>query len=312
MIVVAVASAVSLLIPAGAAQASPSRDVASLNRIIDSLNRHGGPPGTAWGVDASAGHVVLFIEAGAESKPVAALLNYATGFGAAVRVLRVPAVSEPASMAPASLAVATLRAGDSIWAVGLGGSIQCSAGFPVITSNPLPPPPYAPNRVMTSGQCSSTFPAWYVGSTSGPYLGSTAEANFPRTDYGVIAKSASVPAVSEVNLYNGTYRKIYSSGDPYQNRLVCLTGVTAHNRCGKVIGTNLTANYGSGGVSATVYGLAAVNICTSSNDRGGPVYDGNTAVGLISKAVTCAFSPITYIQPVSPAMTASHLFFPPA
>ncbi len=315
-VLVAVAGAVLLLLPTPvAAHSSPvARGVGSVNGIVEALNRHGGPPGTAWGVDEAANQVVVYVEADAAAAPTGALLRYAARFGGAVRVLRLPAEPETAGTiaANSSAAVTTLRAGDGIYEVGLGGSTLCSAGFPVITGSPLPPPPYAPNRVLTSGQCSSTFPSWYVGSASGPYLGSTDAALFPRTDYGVIAKSAGVPAVSAVNLYNGTSRPIYSSGDPYQNRPVCLSGVGSGYRCGKVTGTNITANYGSGGVSLTVYGLAAVNICTKNSDRGGPVFDGNTAVGLVSKSVLCFLSPITYVQPVGPAMHSSNLFFPPA
>jgi hypothetical protein len=183
----------------------------------------------------------------------------------------------------------------------------------VITGNPLPPPPYAANRVLISGQCSGDFPSWYVGSSSGAFLGSTAGSSYPRTDYGLIAKASGINAVSAVNLYNGTTRPIYSSGDAYQNRPVCMSGVGSHYRCGKIIGTNLTVNFGSGGISATVYGLAAANFCSTSTDRGGPVFDGNTAVGLISGRLgSCTFYPWTYIQPVRAAMQAYGLFFPPA
>jgi len=311
------AAVVVVLIPSTGAVAGLVRSAGTVDGIVEALNRHGGPPGTAWGVDAS-GHVTIFVEAGAAAGPTDALLGYAARFGSAIRVTRLPA--EPASGAElvarsdaaAAVAVTTLRAGDGIVASGLGGTVLCSAGFPVITSNPTPPPPYAPNRVLTSGQCSSVFPGWYVGSISGPFLGSTAVAAFPRTDYGVIAKSASVPAISAVNLYNGTTRPIYSSGDPFMNRPVCFAGVGSGYRCGKIVGTNMTVNYGSGGTSAVVYGLAAVNLCTKNSDRGGPVFDGNTAVGLVSRVGVCVISPFSYVQPVRPAMQANGLFFPPA
>jgi len=62
-----------------------------------------------------------------------------------------------------------------------------------------------------------------------------------------------------------------------------------------------------------VYGLAAANICSTNTDRGGPIFDGNTAVGLVSgRGNSCSFFPITYIQPVIQAMRAYNLFFPPA
>jgi Alpha-lytic protease prodomain len=315
-VLIAVSGAALVLLPtiAAAHSSQVARGVGSLNGIVEALNRHGGPPGTAWGVDEVAGQVVVFVEAGAAAGPTRALLRYAAGLDGAVRVMMLLAEAETVGTVAADslVAVTTLRAGDGIYAVGLGGSTLCSAGFPVITGSPLPPPPYAPNRVLTSGQCSSTYPSWYVGGATGPYLGSTDASLFPGTDYGVIAKSAGVPAVSAVNLYNGTSRPIYSSGDPYLNRSVCVSGVGSGYRCGKVTATNITANYGSGGVNLTVHGLAAVNICTKNSDRGGPVFDGNTAVGLISKSVVCGLSPITYVQPVRPAMHASNLFFPPA
>jgi len=315
---VAVTGAILVLLPgaataAAAAASAPAgtvtRGAATLSGIVAALNGHGGPAGTAWGVDEAADQVVLYVESDAAAGPARALLRYAAGFGSAVQVQRLP--SEPDAAGPVATAV-TLRAGDGIYGSGLGGARICSAGFPVITGSPLPPPPYAPNRVLTSGRCTSDYPGWYVGSAQGPYLGSTAGSNFPGTDYGVIAKSSGVAAVSAVNLYNGTSRPIYSSGDPYKDRPVCMSGVGSGLRCGKIIATNLTVNYCSGGYSCAVYGLAAANICSKDTDRGGPIFDGNTAVGLVSGRAGCSFFPVTYIQPVGPAMRAFNLFFPPA
>lgn len=299
--------------------AAPPANVTTLNGIVDALNRHGGPSGTAWGVDEQAGQVVLYVSAEA---PAQSLLRYAAGFGRSVRVVHVPSSPDETSPAASSQALAasgpsvmatTVRAGDRIYGSGgLGGAVTCTAGFAVMTSNPLPPPPYAANRFLISGQCASGYHSWYLNGSGGVYIGSTAAANFPRTDYGVIAKAAGINALSEVNLRNGTYRRITSSGDAYKNRPVCLVGAGSGLRCGTITATNLTVNYGQDPYVFNVYGLAAANICTTGIDRGGPVFDGNTAVGLISGRLgsSCLLS-ITYIQPVRPAMQAHSLFFPP-
>lgn len=153
----------------------------------------------------------------------------------------------------------------------------------------------------------------YCSGAGGAFLGYTDAANFPRTDYGVVSRAAGVSAISSVNLYNGTTRPIYSSGDAYKNRSVCASGVGSRYRCGVINAVNLTVNYCSSPYSCPVYGLAAATLCSVNSDRGGPVFDGNTAVGLVSgRAGSCSFFPITYIQPIGPVMSANKFFFPPA
>ena len=328
---VAVTGAVLLLLTgaASATAAAPAqvgagtRGVAVLNGIVEALNRHGGPGGTAWGVDETADQVVLYVESTAAEAPTRALLRYAATFGGAVRVQRLLSEPDPAPaaapLAPtpsadSSVAAVTLRAGDGVYGVsGLGSPVTCSSGFNVITSTPLPPPPYAANRILMSGQCTGGYPAWYLGNASGPFLGYTSASNFPRTDYGVVGKASGVSAISSVNLYNGTTRPIYSSGDAYKNRSVCASGVGSRYRCGVITAVNLTVNYCSSPYSCPVYGLAAGSFCSVNSDRGGPVFDGNTAVGLVSgRAGSCSFLRITYIQPIGPVMSANKFFFPPA
>lgn len=66
---------------------------------------------------------------------------------------------------------------------------------------------------------------------------------------------------------------------------------------GTVQALNVTVNYGADGI---VYGMIQTNVCAEPGDSGGPLFDGNNAVGLTSGGSgNCSSGGTTFFQPVT-------------
>jgi len=278
---------------AGARPQRVTRSSESLLAIKRALDKRGGPPGTAWGIDDSTNQVVLIVSEGVPGAAATALTSAVAAHGNAVRVEHAPGMFQT-----------DLQGGEAIFQIGGG---RCSAGFNVVPGWPGPYPPSGGNHTLTAGHCAVSFPGWRVGSSTGPYLGPTHGASFPGNDYGIIRKdsTSTVPLPRTINLYNGSSQVISNSGDPYLNRSVCKSGSTTGRTCGRITATNVTANYSQG----AVYGLARSNACANAGDSGGGYFEGTTAVGLHSGS-NRQCPGYTFLQPVREAMQAFNMFFP--
>jgi S1-C subfamily serine protease len=69
-----------------------------------------------------------------------------------------------------------------------------------------------------------------------------------------------------------------------------------------VTALNVTVHYTGGG---TVRGLIQTTVCAEPGDSGGPLYDGNLAIGLTSGGSgDCKSGGTTFFQPVTAALSA--------
>jgi streptogrisin D len=265
----------ALLLAGPNAQAAPTGatavpSAAQLTAITAGFDR---VPGTAWHVDAAAHQVVLSVSDGATGARLDGLLATAARHGSAVRVERMPGTLTNYIMG-----------GDAIYSSGA----RCSLGFNVRNSS-------FTYFFLTAGHCTNIGSTWTLA--NGTVIGSRAGSSFPGNDYGIVRyTNTSISHPGMVNLYNGTSRDITGAGNAFVGQSACRSGSTTHVHCGSVTATNATVNYPQG----TVTGLIRTNICAEPGDSGGPLFTGNTALGLTSGGSgNCTFGGTTFFQPVT-------------
>jgi streptogrisin D len=256
---------------AGARPQLVTRSLAGLNRIKAALDRAGGVPGTAWGVDVASNKVVVSVPAGARA---AALLARARSYGSAVRVERVGGV----------IRTMAFYGGQAI----LHSGSRCSAGFNTrARSGNL--------YVLTAGHCTNLGGTWTT--SSGQTIGPVAASSFPGNDFGAIRisnPSALNPQGGVLN--NGSFQDITGAGRVPVGSTACKTGSTTGTTCGTVLQYNVTVNYAEG----TVFGLTMTRICTQPGDSGGSMFAGSQAQGTVSggTVVACSSSQFrSFFQP---------------
>lgn len=152
-----------------------------------------------------------------------------------------------------------ISGGDAIYS---GGS-RCPLGFNVRNSA-------GTQYFLTAGHCTNIGSTWYT--------------------------NTNISKPGNVNLRNGTYQDITSSGTPIAGQQVCHVGPTSGYRCAYPTAVNVTVTYPGG----TVYGLYKTNICSEAGDSGGPMFAGTVALGLISGGSgNCTTGGTTYYQPIN-------------
>lgn len=203
-----------------------------------------------------------------------AFLRQARSFGDAVEVTRVSGIPRTAA----------LHGGEAI----TGGQGRCSAGFVA-----------EGGYVITAGHCTDAISSWDTGEG---HLGSSVESDFPGDDYGLIRIEGSVDAAGAVVDGSGT-TDITGAGTPPVGTYLCKSGSTTGTTCGTIRGYDATVDYPSGKVS----GLIETDICSQGGDSGGALFDGGTAVGVVSGGTDtgCSSSSFrSYFQPVEEALDA--------
>jgi streptogrisin D len=265
---------------AGAKARLVSRSTAQLDRVKAALDRAGGVPGTAWGVDVTSNKVVVSVPTGAHGARVAALLARARSYGAAVRVERVGGVIRPMAFYGGQ---AILRSGS-----------RCSAGFNTRAGS-------GNLYVLTAGHCTNLGGTWTT--SSGQTIGPVAASRFPGDDFGAIRISnpSSLQPQGGV-LNNGSFLDITSAGRVPVGSTACKTGSTTGTTCGTVLQYNVTVNYAEG----TVFGLTMTRICTQPGDSGGSMFAGSQAQGMVSGGtrVGCSSSQFrSFFQPADEALS---------
>jgi streptogrisin D len=274
-VLAAVGLAAGLTLAGPGAHAAPARATAApsdaqLTAITAGFDR---VPGTAWYVDGAAHQVVLSISDGAKGARLDALLATAARHGSAVRVERL-----------AGALTNYIMGGDAIYTSGA----RCSLGFNVRNSS-------GTYFFLTAGHCTNIGFTWTL--SNGTVIGQRAGSSFPGNDYGIVRyTNTSISHPGMVNLYNGTSRDITNAGNPFVGQSACRSGSTTRVHCGSVTALNATVNYAQG----TVYGLIRTNICAEPGDSGGPLFSGNTALGLTSGGSgNCTSGGTTFFQPVT-------------
>jgi streptogrisin B len=271
-------AAVFALTAPGAAVAGPERtySASELKAASDAILA-ADVGGTAWAVDEDSGSVRIDVDSSVSASELATLKKAAGPGSGALRIERTR-----------GRITQLISGGDPIYS---SNGFRCSAGFNVHIGTSY--------YILTAGHCTNGYPNW--SARLGVPIGPTAYSSFPVNDYGYVSyTNLLLLHPSNVYLYNGTYRAITGAGNAFVGLLVERSGSTTGLHSGTVTGLNYTVNYGNGNI---VYQMIRTNVCAEPGDSGGPLFSGNTAIGLTSGGSgNCQTGGVTYYQPVVEAL----------
>ncbi|HWI97270.1 MAG TPA: trypsin-like serine protease, partial [Solirubrobacterales bacterium] len=168
---------------------------------------------------------------------------------------------------------------------------SCTAAFKAISNSS------GARFILTAGHCVPGVGTWtgYLADKTSKKLGTVEASSYPVHDYAAInasgtywdtspwpssvaywGKSSETSGKSApVNLQN----PIVSEGSSFLGEQVCHSGSSTGTTCGTVSELNVTGGTGS----SPLYHLTEFKtICSSQGDSGGPVFAGNTALGIYS------------------------------
>jgi hypothetical protein len=249
----------------------------TLAGVVHALDRSARIPGTAWAIDPTTAQVVVSLDETVTGAKLARVSAVVSRFGSAVRLERVPGTFRR-----------YISGGDAI----SGGAYRCSLGFNVRDSNNV-------YYFLTSRHCGEHASTWYANS-AGTVLGTLFASGYP--DWAIVKyTNTAVSHPGNVDLYNGSFQDITSAADPFVGESVRRSGSTTQVHSGSVTAINATVNYAEG----TVTGLIKTNVCAEGGDSGGPLFDGTTALGVLSSGSgNCSTGGITYYQPATGPLAA--------
>ncbi|MEV5510063.1 S1 family peptidase [Streptomyces orinoci] len=248
--------------------------LASARRALDT---EAAIPGTAWVADPAAGRLVVTADPTVTGARMARLKRVTARLGDTVLVRRTT-----------TRLSRLLAGGDAIW----GEQARCSAAFNVVKDGQ----PY----FLTAGHCGDAVPVWSQ-TRGGPPEARTADSVFPGHDYALARYTAPVDHPSAVRLSGGRLQKIDRAGQPRLGERVWRSGSTTGVHEGRITGLDATVNYPEGRVD----GLIKTDICAEPGDSGGPLFDGDLALGITSGGSgNCVLGGETYYQPVTGALKA--------
>ncbi|MFF4016692.1 S1 family peptidase [Streptomyces sp. NPDC001843] len=270
-------SAAKTVEAAGAKARIVANSLAELDRARTVLRQDATIPGTAWATDPVSDKVVVTADRTVSGAEWARLTEVVDGLGGAAEVKRSAGRFEP-----------FLAGGDAI--TGSGG--RCSLGFNVVKDGR----PY----FLTAGHCTEAVSSW--SDSLGNVIGKNARSSFPGNDYGLVRYTSGAGRPSEVDLHDGSARRITGAAEATVGMKVTRSGSTTGVHFGTVTGLNATVNYSEG----TVGGLIQTDVCAEPGDSGGPLFSGSSAIGLTSGGRgDCALGGETFFQPVTEALSAT-------
>ncbi|WP_062215032.1 S1 family peptidase [Streptomyces sp. NBRC 109706] len=271
-------AATALALP-GSAQAEEARVFSSAELTVASdAVLAADVAGTAWLVDHESNTLRVTVDETVSAAEIAKISERAGELSTAITFERAEGKIQR-----------LLAGGDAIYA---SAGWRCSAGFNVRIGSA--------DYFLTAGHCTEGLPGWYTNSSLSTYIGPSIDASFPGDDYGLVRYDSSVPRPGVVNLYNGTTRDITGAANATIGLSVQRSGSTTGLSGGTVTGLNATVNYGGGDI---VSGLIQTNVCAEPGDSGGPLFAGNTAIGLTSGGSgNCSIGGTTFFQPVVEAL----------
>ncbi|NUR47347.1 MAG: S1 family peptidase [Hamadaea sp.] len=253
-------------IPA-AASAAPHFSAAQLASAYAAVDASG-VDGISWYVDETSGRVVVTADKSVDAAELATLKRAAGVNASALKIERTSGVFSP-----------LLAAGDAIY----GGSYRCSLGFNVVSGSTY--------YFLTAGHCASLASTWYTNSSHTTLIGGNIGYSFPGDDYALVR-------------YDNTslsHSGGYTLADAFVGESVTRDGSTTGVHSGKVTALNVSVRY-SGHPGGKVSGLIQTTVCAEGGDSGGPLYDGNKALGLTSGGSgNCSTGGTTFFQPVREA-----------
>ncbi|MFD8545483.1 S1 family peptidase [Streptomyces sp. NPDC059649] len=260
---------------AGAEARIVKHSLASLDAARATLKEHASIPGTSWAMDPKLNKVVVTADRTVRGEDLERLTSVAGSLGDRAVVQLSRDTLEP-----------LIAGGDALWS----SAARCSLGFNVTKDGQ----PY----FLTAGHCARAVPSWSA-TEGGPPIAVSESGSFPGDDFGLARYTAAEPHPSEVDLYSGGAQHIVRAADPIVGQKVRRSGSTTHVHDGEVTALNVTANYHEG----TVEGLIQTSICAESGDSGGPLFEGDTALGLTSGGRgACASGGVSMYQPVTEAL----------
>jgi streptogrisin D len=254
---------------AGATPKMVTRSAADLARTTSTLRSSVRTPGTGWAVDPATNKVVVWVDSTITGDRMTRLRRTLATQGGATRV-------EP-----------LIAGGNAIFA----GRGRCSLGFNVRDAA-------GARFFLTAGHCGNIAARWTL--RDGTPLGTRVSSSFPRNDFALIRyTNTAIAKPGAVTLFGGLQRDITASGNAVVGRLVARSGSTTGVHAGVVTALNATVNYPEG----TVTGLVRTTVCAEPGDSGGPLFAGNTALGLTSGGSgDCRTGGVTFFQPVVEAL----------
>jgi hypothetical protein len=245
--------------------------------------------GTAWSVDPKTNQVVVLADTTVSSADWNTLSTTASAQSGAVRMERT---------ASTFTTRAAIAGGDAIFS----DVARCSLGFNVTDGTS--------NFILTAGHCGAVGTPWAADQNGEATLGSTVKDTFPGDgDFSLIATDGTaIEQPSEVDLGNTT-QAIAVAAEAVVGEAVVRSGSTTGVHDGEVQALNATVNYPEG----TVTGLIQTNVCAEPGDSGGPLFDGDKAIGLTSGGDgDCTVGGTTFFQPVTTALAALGVDIPAA
>ncbi|MFJ9350084.1 S1 family peptidase [Streptomyces sp. NPDC101237] len=262
---------------AGARARLVANSLAELDGARGTLKRDATIPGTSWATDPVSDKVVVTADRTVAGTALARLAKVVDGLGERAELRRSKGEFKT-----------FIAGGDAI--SGSGG--RCSLGFNVVKGGE----PY----FLTAGHCTDAISSW--SDSSGAVIGSNARSSFPGNDFGLVEYTSTVDHPSEVDLYDGSARKITGAAEATVGMKVTRSGSTTQVHDGTVTGLNATVNYSEG----TVSGLIRTDVCAEPGDSGGSLFSGSDAVGLTSGGSgDCTSGGETFFQPVTEALSAT-------
>jgi len=178
-----------------------------------------------------------------------------------------------------------LRVGTYMQGKGVGG-VGCSVGFKVLGNV------FSNRFALSAGHCNHTI-NYQAPNASMEYsdLGSVEESSYPGGDWMKIKVNGTtkegywdeVPWTSPVVYWGGSQNlPIEHEASSFVGEAVCYSGAGTGAGCGSVTGFDVTDNYGDG----PIYHLTRTNLNADHGDSGGPVWNGTTALGIVSGGVS--------------------------
>ncbi|MER7048905.1 S1 family peptidase [Streptomyces jumonjinensis] len=272
--------------PASAVDTKSTGRAAQLAKADNAVG-DSGVSGVAWYINKASGKVSVTVDSTVSVEEISKIKKYA---GPQAGLLEIKRIEGKFSLAASG--------GDRI--SGPPGSNICSLGFNVRRGNTF----YG----LTAGHCGSNGTTWYTGAQVPLGTMWVSMLGINGADYGLIQHALpSATADGNVNLYNGSYRDITSSGTPYVGQRVETSGMTTGYGTGTVrsIDTSLSV----GGYQFT--NMIVTDACRLPGDSGGPLFSRNTAYGVLSSstAQSCGSSGggFSIYEPITRALGAYSL-----
>ncbi|MFG2016145.1 S1 family peptidase [Actinomadura geliboluensis] len=262
---------------AGAVPEMTRRSPARLREVTADLRRSFADiPGTGWAVDPATSKVTVWTDASVTGARMAAVQRTAERMGTAVRMVRFPGRLHTLALG-----------GDPIF----GQGARCSLGFNVERDGQ----PF----FLTAGHCGNAVQTWTSDQQGGQPLGTTVQSSFPGNDFALVRAEEGAAGEGAVNLYNGQAVDITQAGEAVVGQRVVRSGSTTGVHTGRVLATGATVNFAEG----TVTGMIQTSVCAEPGDSGGPLFAGDTALGLTSGGSgDCQSGGVTFFQPVTEAL----------